>query len=54
MDAKCDCGWDWARECGREMVASKGGEPTDEVGEIGLDGARERLGVRWKELGAED
>lgn len=36
------------------MVAANGGEPTDEVGDIGLDGARDRLGVRWKEVGADD
>ena len=46
-------GWDWAREWGREGVAPNGGELMDlesggelKVGLVGLEGARERLGVR--------
>ena len=58
--AKLPCGWDWAREWGRTGVAPKGGELMDfascgevNVGLVGLEGARERLGVR-DELGGEE
>lgn len=60
---KCVCGWERARECGREVELETGGEPTGEKapmlrgademldGEVGFEGARMRPGVRPNALG---